>query len=410
MNKTIALSLHFAKDYLKKILPETILKSEDVDSIFQSASDVLQSDTDLSSYISKIELTNWGSTFATPEPDQYTLKTITEALYNNKKFWVSYQSRNNNDIKKYLINPLALVYCSNVAYLICTLFDGDTIIQLALHRMREPQIAPVPAFTPNGFDLDRYMKSGAFDYPTGDENNKTITLKAILSRDASVYFKERPDSYKKLIDTGDGNVELEAIVHNSLAVRHILRGFGDQIQILEPDYLRDEIHKSALHDALTGLLNRGEFDFRLEYEIKRHTRDSQTFGLLMLDIDHFKNINDTYGHPDGDEVLKELAKRIQTSVRERGGDYCFRYGGEEFAVILVNADLNESIEVAERIRLAVCGNPFSLSKNRINMVTVTVSIGIAIFPKDANDKDRLKKRADKMLYEAKESGRNCVKY
>lgn len=197
---------------------------------------------------------------------------------------------------------------------------------------------------------------------------------------------------------------MEVEVCDSLDIRQILRGFGDQIQILEPDYLRDEIHKASLHDALTGLLNRGEFDFRIEYEIKRHTRYKERFALLLLDIDKFKEINDTYGHPDGDEVLKELAKRIQNSVRE--GDYCFRYGGEEFAVILVNIDLKGAIQIAERIRLAVCNAHFSLPNSK-SQKNITVSIGISDFPRYVT-KDLLKKEQIKCFIKLKRKAETAL--
>ncbi len=407
MDKTIALSLYMARDYLKKVLPTTLFK--DIHSIFEESYDVVSSDINLSSYANKVQMTYRGDAFSEPTSDPIVLETVKEALYKQKKFWAYYQNRHNHDDnnKKYFVNPLGLVYRSNIAYLVCTLWDRTNVIHLALHRMREPKIAPVDVVVPESFDLNEHIEAGSFKYISyGDEQK--INLRAILSSDAAVYFKERPDSFKTLKDLGNNQVELEADVVDSLELRHILLGFGYKIQVLEPAYLRNELHKLMLYDPLTGLLNRGEFDFRLEYEIKRHSRENQNFTLLLLDIDHFKLVNDTYGHLDGDEVLKELSKRIQNSIREV--DYAFRYGGEEFAIILPGSKSAESLEVAERIRLGICNTNFLLPNSKSDK-NITVSIGLAEYSKNNKDKeaDSLKSYADKMLYLAKDSGRNCIK-
>lgn len=188
MKKTEAVSLHFSKDYLEKILPQSILKSETIESIFKEADDVLECDPKLYSYIKKICFTNLDSDFSTPEPSPEVIEIVSKALYYNKRFWVEYQSMNINYQKTYFVNPLALVYCSNVPYLICTLFDGDKAIYLALHRMSNPRIAPVEAHTPPGFNLDDYTKSGVFKI---DAHDSPITIKAILSGSAAILRKEK---------------------------------------------------------------------------------------------------------------------------------------------------------------------------------------------------------------------------
>ncbi|MGI9862527.1 GGDEF domain-containing protein [Moorella naiadis] len=152
-------------------------------------------------------------------------------------------------------------------------------------------------------------------------------------------------------------------------------------------------------DHLTDLPNRRAFDDALSRAVKEACRQWATFGLIMMDIDHFKKVNDTYGHPAGDSVLKIFAGRISASVKS--GDFAARYGGEEFAVIVTTRKV---FEVGERVRLAVAGAPFSLGEKMA--INVTCSFGCALFPEDADTGEKLLEAADRALYAAKEAGRN----
>ena len=160
----------------------------------------------------------------------------------------------------------------------------------------------------------------------------------------------------------------------------------------------------AATDTLTGLANRRTFDARLKDEFQRTQRFSESFALLFLDIDHFKQVNDTYGHQAGDEVLKSLARIFKKHLREV--DIAARYGGEEFAAILPESGEAEAQAVAERIRKAVAEAPFLLPGGK--EVPVTVSIGVASYPGCAADADQIVAHADQAMYLAKQMGRNRV--
>ncbi|MDW8206441.1 MAG: diguanylate cyclase [Chloroherpetonaceae bacterium] len=156
----------------------------------------------------------------------------------------------------------------------------------------------------------------------------------------------------------------------------------------------------ATTDGMTGLANHRAFQEELTHQIARVSRSRAPLALMLLDVDHFKHYNDTFGHPAGDEVLKGVAQILSTRVRE--GDYAARYGGEEFAVILQDTDAETALLVAERVRAAVEAFPFP---NR----QVTVSIGVALYAAGENA-DAVIERADVALYEAKSAGRNRVVY
>lgn len=168
--------------------------------------------------------------------------------------------------------------------------------------------------------------------------------------------------------------------------------------------LQNKLAMLATTDGLTGLYNHRTFQVRLSEEILRADRYNKDIILLLLDIDHFKHFNDTYGHQTGDEVLKVIAKIIRGNTRKV--DFPARYGGEEFAVILPESDCTHAITVAERIRTAVMEYPFLLRDG--SRVPITVSVGISCYPKDATQKEELIKKADMALYKAKHSGRNRV--
>lgn len=160
----------------------------------------------------------------------------------------------------------------------------------------------------------------------------------------------------------------------------------------------------AATDALTGLSNRRTFDERFKAEFQRAQRFDKPFALLLLDIDHFKHINDTYGHVAGDEVLKSLAKILKKQTRDV--DIVARYGGEEFTVILPESDGDKAQTIAERIRRTVSNTSFLMPGEE--PITITVSIGVACYPCCAPDATQMVERADQAMYLAKQTGRNRV--
>lgn len=161
----------------------------------------------------------------------------------------------------------------------------------------------------------------------------------------------------------------------------------------------DELDRMTRTDALTGLFNRRHLDQELIRQYSIAYRNCTPIAVLLLDIDHFKNVNDTYGHPAGDFVLQEFGRRLGSEVR--AGDIAGRWGGEEFLVVLPGADLPAALTVAERIRLATCLAPVVLDGTQI---ALTVSGGCALGPLDTPEE--LVARADAALYEAKVGGRN----
>lgn len=175
---------------------------------------------------------------------------------------------------------------------------------------------------------------------------------------------------------------------------------------LENARLYAEQQRLAVTDALTGLPNRRRFDEELAREIQRAVRFQRAAALLMIDIDDFKRLNDTYGHPLGDTVLQTLAETLRRSLRTV--DTPARYGGEEFAVILPETELDAAVEVGERLRSCISQMrlPIPMASPAPSYPSVTVSIGLAIAPAHADTPGTIIDAADKALYRAKHSGKN----
>ena len=165
--------------------------------------------------------------------------------------------------------------------------------------------------------------------------------------------------------------------------------------------LHAEIKQLATTDGLTGLLNHRIFQEKLTGELKRLKRSNEPTSLILTDIDYFKKVNDSYGHPVGDLVLKGVAKIINETIRDI--DIPARYGGEEFAVILPGTDSKGVKNIAERLRKAVMDKSFSTEGKTFK---VTISVGIATSPADAKSKEELIEKTDQALYRAKKNGRN----
>ena len=181
----------------------------------------------------------------------------------------------------------------------------------------------------------------------------------------------------------------------------LLCGTVSSILNWQQEYNR--VHDSSIHDGLTGLLNHKAFLDRFEEEVSRAGRFNHMLGLVILDLDKFKSINDSYGHLYGDYVLEEVSNIIKENVRAI--DVVGRYGGEEFAVLLVNTDIQQCIPLAERIVRKISEKTFL--KNGI-AVNVTISAGMAGFPIHANQVRELISKADKAMYETKRIGGNSV--
>lgn len=178
-----------------------------------------------------------------------------------------------------------------------------------------------------------------------------------------------------------------------------------QSQIEALRYNLAEVEEENLKDPLTGAANRRGFDLGIERAIAEATSHKTPLCLVMCDLDHFKKLNDTYGHPVGDEVLKVFASVLNENVRT--GDTVVRYGGEEFAVILTRCDMQTAARVSERVRLDIASRKLALNRNGQLITNITASFGVAQFIA-GDTPESLLKRADSKLYEAKNAGRNRV--
>ncbi|MFC3076939.1 PleD family two-component system response regulator [Phenylobacterium terrae] len=230
-----------------------------------------------------------------------------------------------------------------------------------------------------------------------DEATRHLPILAVVD------FDERPRLVKAL-EIGVNDLLSKPIDPQELAARA-------RTQIRRKrytDYLRHNLDHSlelAVTDQLTGLHNRRYMAGQLEALVRRANHGGEPVAALLIDIDHFKKINDGYGHDVGDEVLREFAVRLASNVR--AVDLPCRYGGEEFVVVMPDTRLTDAERIAERIRTHVAGAPFRTSGDK-DLLQVTISIGVAAASGAEDTPEALLKRADEALYEAKASGRNRV--
>jgi diguanylate cyclase (GGDEF)-like protein len=190
--------------------------------------------------------------------------------------------------------------------------------------------------------------------------------------------------------------ELQARLRTGLRILHL------EDRLVEA---REEMRFKATHDALTGLWNRGIIAELLAGELERSRRERQCTAILMCDIDHFKQVNDTYGHPVGDQVLREVARRLQGSVRPY--DFVGRYGGEEFLILLNNCDPMSALARAEQMRETIGKQEVSTPAGALK---VTMSVGLLRSVDWKNvPAEQCLAEADNALYAAKAAGRNCVR-
>ena len=229
-------------------------------------------------------------------------------------------------------------------------------------------------FYPNDRDSFNFMSVLSMPLRSNDEAIGTISLERLKS--------------KKYSDT---DARLFELLCNTVS----------RILNWQHEYYR--VHQTSIHDGLTGLLNHKAFMDRFDEEVSRANRFNHMLGLVLLDLDNFKSINDTYGHLYGDFVLREVGNIITDNVRAI--DVVGRYGGEEFAVLLVNTDIQQCIPLAHRIVQKIAEKTFI---NNGIAVNVTISAGMAGFPIHADQVRELISKADKAMYETKSIGGNNV--
>lgn len=225
-----------------------------------------------------------------------------------------------------------------------------------------------------------------------------------------VEFLKEPGGYR-IRDLGSTNGTLV----NGERISECRLHSGDTVQVgslifkflsagsVESKY-HETVYSAITHDALTGAMNRRYLLESLRRELARAVRQQQPLSVLMLDIDHFKRVNDTYGHLVGDEVLREFGSRMLDSCRD--DDLLARYGGEEFCVVLCSTAWQDAVDMAERSRMRIADAPFQTS---VGALGISASFGLACFePARPVTSDELLRAADERLYEAKRRGRNRV--
>ena len=224
-------------------------------------------------------------------------------------------------------------------------------------------------------------------------NQTTYILKDLISRSGTLLNGQKIS--EEVLQNGDKITIGE----------HILR--FELLDDIDREYQR-QIRRLISHDDLTGLLSSRSFFSELRRESARARREQKTFCVLMMDIDHFKDVNDTHGHLTGSKTLEEIGLIITQNLRV--GDVAARFGGEEFAAFLLNADPPQALIAAERIRSEIEKFEFSIIRQGKIPKThkITISIGIAAFPNDSKDPIELIEMADSALYCAKREGRNRV--
>jgi diguanylate cyclase (GGDEF)-like protein len=208
--------------------------------------------------------------------------------------------------------------------------------------------------------------------------------------DGLVFIGERVSGNERYSET---ELEMLAILNNMLIIA------------IHNANLYEQVLQISYTDGMTKLHNFRYFEFRLAEEISRAIRNKTGLSLIILDVDWFKNYNDTLGHPAGDELLRQLARALKETVRDN--DIVARYGGEEFAVILPSVEKDGAMILAERLRKRVEEEHFPNEEVQPRG-RLTISLGLASLPEDADTKENLIRRADKALYEAKRAGRNQV--
>ncbi|MFP4364960.1 MAG: diguanylate cyclase [Spirochaetia bacterium] len=191
------------------------------------------------------------------------------------------------------------------------------------------------------------------------------------------------------------------ILDQNMYLKNVNRNIQKMNEELEK--VNKELEKVAKYDSLSGLLNRISLFAVLDIEIERAVRNNGTLSGIMMDIDHFKRINDNYGHQCGDAVIREIGNELKDRLRKY--DHAGRYGGEEFFIILPNTTLNQAAQIAKRFREDLENMSIAC---REDTLTVTASMGVAQFKNDRESREEWISRADKALYTAKERGRNCV--
>lgn len=263
----------------------------------------------------------------------------------------------------------------------------------------------------SGITKEKAIGAGLFElFPNLNEPVYLRSFKSVLKFGNFYYFSQKLHHYLFPMKTlssfqSDGEYMQQScsvcpIRDESNSITHICITVQD---VTDMAAYEKKLIEMNLRDSLTGAYNRRFLTRRLDEEFERHRRYARSLSLLMVDIDHFKNINDRYGHQAGDCVLKAVAAEISSILRKV--DFLVRFGGEEFCCLSPETNLDSALIIAERIRSTIEKKDFYYIETKIN---ITVSIGVHEFSGNLDCADTLLKKADEALYMAKEAGRNQI--
>ncbi|HLG18852.1 MAG TPA: GGDEF domain-containing protein [Bdellovibrionota bacterium] len=289
--------------------------------------------------------------------------------------------------------------------------DEQTVITAAEEFIRDvPEEGGASLITIHGVDLGK-----KFDLPDGDmiigrgDSSHVRVNEENVSRQHAKLFKQGTEVIIEDLHSTNGT-----FVNTKKITSHPLKD-GDLILVgntilkfvsgshVESQY-HEEIYRLATIDGLTRIFNKNFFLDKVTHEFGRSKRYRRELTLILFDFDHFKKINDTYGHPCGDFVLQKTGSIIMKNMRKE--DVCGRYGGEEFGILLPETSLQSALRLADKIRKLVEGTVFDFAGATLKS---TISVGVASLTQDVRTSEQFIARADEALYRAKRDGRNCVR-
>jgi predicted DNA-binding transcriptional regulator YafY len=231
-----ALTFSLVEQFLRPVLPKATLSA--MEPHFKSARNVLSSTRKLEAWPEKVRILPRGLSLQPPRINAEVQNVIYDALFTERKVRMKYFPRGDQKSKDYDVHPLGIVVRDQVIYLVCTLWDYEDVIQLALHRIREAELLDEPASRPKDFNLDGYIREGAFGYKVSES---PIQLRVLFEEGAALHLHETPLSKDQVLTRqADGRELLEATVLDTSELRWWLLGFGSGVEVLEPKELRDE--------------------------------------------------------------------------------------------------------------------------------------------------------------------------
>jgi diguanylate cyclase (GGDEF)-like protein len=292
---------------------------------------------------------------------------------------------------------LLTTYLTSVGYNVIAARDGQEALEKA--GSCNPDLVLLDVMMPkfNGFEVCERIKS--------NELTRIIPVIMVTAlNEIEDKIKATEAGADDFISKPFNKLELLTRVKSLLRIKEL----HDQlnVKIKELEIAQEQLRQLAITDGLTELFNHRYFKEHLEQELYRANRHHSEVSLIMIDIDHFKRYNDSYGHPAGDALLRTVGKLLKENIRKI--DLAARYGGEEFCLVLADTNKAAAGLVAEKMRRLVEGYSFDSMQRHTGNGRITISLGVATFPVDAGTSNELVKLADQRLYNAKQLGRNQV--